>query len=584
MTLYIGDIPISYVSSFNTDHGSKNIEEIAFIGENVVPYLSESRSKLLDFEMNGTLLEESGDPTTLDNLAERILAIKDRRAQFNYIHDFQSRSGWIGLKEGRSDKNAHSLVTRPYSMEGKFLPKNSYQPRMHSYPIILTNDFSLTLGTGGCDNYIPIPIGATYSGGDGSTITRVGKDGTTTLVKATTNSDIKWDLDADEVDVGECKCWDTVIVASTTESDWIRIFNPDHVFAGDCIIENGLTRLRISLAQTLRQASTYISSTWLDTWTNEIYERNTAGYNLKMSFFGIKSISADEIQILGNGYASSHPNVRCDVVWAISRGSYIIHLNTPDVSTIRHDFNFSSTHGWVGGIKISDTVLAISEAGTPNYAIMINTAVAGIGILASALSKNCSLPATGSEVYILSTTDAYEGFIPFANAANLHKECEDMSQGPGVTFYTGVDASPKTGNTGSILDAQNENVYYEFTGGTDLPLGTYKLFVRAKDSDQVADDISCLVRNTTDSTDVMAKTTKTLTGSWAYYAFDVTIASDDDTDTIRVTLNKETATANTIDLDYVLWVPITLDSGNGPQDIVRQAMVDQRVQRELIQR
>lgn len=265
MTLYIGDIPISYVSSFNADRGSKNIEEIAFIGEHVVPYLSESNRKLLDFEMNGTLLQESGMAESLDDLAERILAIKDRRAPFNYINNFQSRSGWVGLKEAGSDKNAHSLVTRPYNMEGKFLPKNFYQLRTHSSPVILTNDFSLSLGAGGCDNYIPIPIGGTYSGGDDAIIFRVTKDGTITLVKATTDNDINWDPVGDEVDIGECKVWDDMDEAS--ESDWVRIFNQDHVFTGDQVVENGIIRLKI--AGVFIDVYTYDGSTYQLTSTVE---------------------------------------------------------------------------------------------------------------------------------------------------------------------------------------------------------------------------------------------------------------------------------------------------------------------------
>ena len=223
MTIYIGEIPIHYVSSFDTDRSLKSIEEIHFLGIDSIPYLSEQASNIRDFGMVGTLLQDSGVIPTIDDMAEDILALKDRRSQFNYIHDFQNRTGWLGIKDAGSDKNASSLVTRPYVMSGKFLPKALYQTRMHSNPIIRPNDFSFALGTDDCDNYIAIPIGATYLGGDGSTITRTSKDGDITLVLATTNNDIRFDInEADRLN-GECKIFDMMsenLLGNDEFEDW----------------------------------------------------------------------------------------------------------------------------------------------------------------------------------------------------------------------------------------------------------------------------------------------------------------------------------------------------------------------------
>ena len=208
MTTYIGEIPIYYISSFDTDHGLKGVEEIPFLGQDAIPYLSEQGIKIREFKMTGTLLQDTGVIPDIDDMAEDLLALRNRGAHFNYIHDFQNRSGWVGIKDANSDKNAESLVTRPYMLSGKFLPKSLYQTRMHSYPAIRPNDFSFTLGVDDCDNYIAIPIGATYLGGDGSTISRTSKDGTITLVKATSDSDITWDIgEADRLN-GECKVYD----------------------------------------------------------------------------------------------------------------------------------------------------------------------------------------------------------------------------------------------------------------------------------------------------------------------------------------------------------------------------------------
>lgn len=169
------------------------------------------------------------------------------------------------------------------------------------------------------------------------------------------------------------------------------------------------------------------------------------------------------------------------------------------------------------------------------------------------------------------------------NVSSLFKECEDMNPSSGVTYYTGTDASPKSGNTGMTFDAQSEFCAYTIVPGTDLPLGKYKLFVRAKDSAQVTDDLTIYIHNNMDVR-VVTNTSRTLTGAWSYVSTDVVLDSDDEGDDVAIFIQKKTTTANTIDVDYVLWVPISLDNGNGPQDIAHQALVDKQLKRELVGR
>ena len=208
MAIYVGEIPIHYVSAFTADNGSKKSTEYQFLGHDVAPIVAEFKSSARELSMVGTLLQDSGVIKDIDDMAEDILAIKDRFKAFNYLHSFQNRTGWLSVASAESPKDANSLVTRPFSISGSFLPKSLYQPRFHSNPQIRSNDFLFSLGVDDCDNYIAIPIGATYSGGDGSTITRTSKDGDITLVLATTNSDIKWDInEADRLN-GECKIFD----------------------------------------------------------------------------------------------------------------------------------------------------------------------------------------------------------------------------------------------------------------------------------------------------------------------------------------------------------------------------------------
>lgn len=219
MGVYIGDVSIPFVTEFSVDKISKPIEVIKHLG-NVPPHVAEFQSDVLNATMTGTLFQASGDIRDVDQYAEDLTALVDRFGVYNYINDYQNRSGWLVLDSADTTKSANSILIRKYSMSGRFMPKSKYQTRMHTAPVILTNSWSHVLGTDDCDNYVAIPIGATYSGGDGSTITRSSEDGTITLVLATTANDILYDLAADEVDVGECKVYDMMYENLLTNDDF----------------------------------------------------------------------------------------------------------------------------------------------------------------------------------------------------------------------------------------------------------------------------------------------------------------------------------------------------------------------------
>lgn len=223
MGVYVGDINIPYVSEFSVNKADKPIEIIKHLG-NVVPHVAEFQTDVLNATLSGTLFQASGDLRDVDQYVEDLTALVDRWGWFNYIHNYQNRSGWLILSSGDpTTKSADSILLREYSISGRFMPKSKYQTRMHTAPVIRSNPWSHVLGTDDCDNYVAIPIGATYSGGDGSTITRSSEDGTITLVLATTDNDIYFDLAADEVDVGECKVFDMMsenLLKNDEFEDW----------------------------------------------------------------------------------------------------------------------------------------------------------------------------------------------------------------------------------------------------------------------------------------------------------------------------------------------------------------------------
>ena len=158
--------------------------------------------------------------------------------------------------------------------------------------------------------------------------------------------------------------------------------------------------------------------------------------------------------------------------------------------------------------------------------------------------------------------------------------------GSAVTAFDWIipDMKAITGMEIPVLDAQNDNVYYDFTGYTNLPKGTYQLFVYAKDTDQVANDLRIKVRNQTDAVDLL-NVTKTLTDSFGYvYAGSFELNADDEGDTIRVTLSKDTVTANTIYVDYAIYEPTINNDDKSPQYAVRRVLVEGNITRELAPR
>lgn len=613
MGVYIGDVWVPYVSQFDVDRGSRRVQIVRHIDSTVPPHFAEFPNPILNADISGTLIQNSTSPKTATDYAEDVLSLLDSEKAYNYIHEFQERSGWLSVSNAESPNDADTPLSREYSITGNFLPSKTYQSRFKSSPSMRDNDFSMVLGSDGVNNYIPLPKGAVYMGGDGSgySITRITKDGEITLVLANSTTDVIYDNTSDEVDVGECKCWDTM--NSGDESNWVRVYNKDHEFTDKCVFENGLIRIELSLSSTRTYFNMYCYVPSTDTWEEELQlfiEDNGTdpSPDIGISDYNIVHISSDKIIINPEQYSVGYKRFI-----SMERGKTWTEFYTSGITGDREDrisewgsapdkSRFAYLPVTASPIlydgMFDTTTTTITSVNSDNYTMLLSPdhdyQLFGIAAVGNSFDQTlqASYDVTGDngKKYGLRGRTSGDnktmvGGIETGDMSAMFKECEDMLQGSGVTYYTGVDASPKTGNTGSTLDADAETIQYYFIAGTDLPLGTYKLFIRAKDSNQVADDLRIDVWNSTESTSILPSIEyKTLTSSWAYYSIDVTLSSEIDGDNILVHLSKETATANTIDLDYVLWVPITSPNGNFPQDIAHQAMVEQGLKRELIGR
>lgn len=240
MGLQVGDVYIPFVSEFIVDALTKNTEVVKHLGS-IPHHVAEFKSNLRTFTSNGALMQASGTVKTAQQYADDIQSLTNRTVSYNSIYNFQGRTGWVVVDTAEAPLSAESPYVRPFSLGGMFMPKSLYQSMMHTAPAIRTNPWSHVLGTDDCDNYVAIPIGSAYSGGDGSTITRTGEDGTITLVLATSANDIRFDVSEDDVDNGEVKIYDEL--GEAAEADWIKVFSLDHEFVGKAVIQNSLYRI-----------------------------------------------------------------------------------------------------------------------------------------------------------------------------------------------------------------------------------------------------------------------------------------------------------------------------------------------------
>jgi len=160
--------------------------------------------------------------------------------------------------------------------------------------------------------------------------------------------------------------------------------------------------------------------------------------------------------------------------------------------------------------------------------------------------------------------------IPFT-VTKLHKAAEY------ATLSGGADVEDLADDTGASarLNAQNEQVtYYLNPIDTYLPEGRYILLIRMKDTNQVADDCLTVVYNITDGRFMHQEndwTTRTLTGSWAYYQLIFDVVAADAGDNVQFLTKKNTATANIIYVDYFLIIPIS-NGESWPQDLAHNLL------------
>lgn len=222
--MYIGNIHLPAVGSFNVDDSKKPNEAVGGLG--TAGYeMAEYASQLPEAELTGYILKKYDESRTLNQRVEDAMAIRQRPGSCNFIHSVNGKSGWFFCNA--ADIPYSSGALRDMVLKGLWMDASVYTTKLHCRPTTMSNDFAIT-----GQNWIAVPIGSTWSGGS-TTETLSSEDGTITRVQA---NYALFDLAAVESGKGEVRCYD-----GTTP-----IYNHEHIFSGNCVISNGLYKITLS--------------------------------------------------------------------------------------------------------------------------------------------------------------------------------------------------------------------------------------------------------------------------------------------------------------------------------------------------
>lgn len=288
MGIFIGDVWIPFVENFDIDDGERTIQIIRNIDRDTPPHFAEFDNPILTANLNGVLIQQTGNVKDSNDYAEDVLSLLNRTVSDNYINLYQGKSGWLSIRSASAPIAAETPLSRDYNITGNFLPSGIYQSRIKTNPVIMSNPWSFTLGSDDCNNYVAIPIGATYTGGDGSTITQTGEDGTITSVLATSNNDIRFDVAENDVDNGEVQVYDDM---NGAEATWVKVHNPKHTFTGEVVIQNSLYRIIFDNSSDNFALYAYYSAAW-----NKMDDFTCGAFNL-MRFM---ELGSDKVEIKVN--------------------------------------------------------------------------------------------------------------------------------------------------------------------------------------------------------------------------------------------------------------------------------------------
>jgi len=582
--VYVGDVYIPAITELSLDTQQQLVKQFKALGLDHAVSISFKPPDIRKATLHASLYAES--PKSASDFAEDVLALL-RPAGYNYI-SFGGRRGLLEVESIDTPMPADSQLLREPTIYGSFMPDAHYLRRISSSPAILTNDFSLTLASAGVDSIIWLPSGASVvAGGDGTTYARTTKDGSITGVLAESTKYVDFE-GCNEHGVGECVVWDEVDDA--TEANWLKVFNADHDFTGDCVIENGLIRARLREgADEESTLSVYRSSAWHE--LGNLKGSSGASAYPYFKLLHIDTLNPDKVVVDGQFHDGTTYK---DVQIALQRGSYMLSVKAVAPLDVWLDAITGRRWGYVEGDSVLDAWEVASSdwsggSNGDNYIVLFPKSPSDLVVFGSTEDTLQAYANAGTDlITAMAATleagkSAFVGAVPFPSV-NMQLECEDMT-----TSGTWTNESDAGASNGHYLKSTTDacTIRDDRTWGTDIPVGHYLSAIRARVNEAGdTDKLRLTVFNTTDSRYMLESgnyETFTPTTDWAWYVsgpFEVQAADDGDSGWLRYDIPGATEDYH---VDEMLLIPVS-NSNYFPQDLTHQALVNQHLKRQVSQR
>lgn len=154
----IGNIDIPCVTVFDAGSTKRATEIIAPLGTNL-HVIAEFEPDPISLEISGTLYKKNGK--SADQYAEDLETIASRKSIWNYVHNVQGKYGFVSVSALVVDPREASKASRDFSIDGNLLPLSEYGGGVRASPVVLNNDFGITIDD--CIPWVLIPSGSLYA-------------------------------------------------------------------------------------------------------------------------------------------------------------------------------------------------------------------------------------------------------------------------------------------------------------------------------------------------------------------------------------------------------------------------------------
>jgi hypothetical protein len=290
--------------------------------------------------------------------------------------------------------------------------------------------------------------------------------------------DVRYSLPDANEGLGDVKVYDTM--GSVTEADWQRVLDPDHVFVGDAVLQNGLIRLYADGGAQYGLKLYYYSGAAWTVALNKIYNYLVSGATdlVYPQIRRVESITPERIILILRltDTASDDADYYADVKLTLSRGSYkadweITAIYPADELRfiIRNDGAGDDRWAYAGDTVIGDADLAVAAGNatmSDNFGLIYDDA--GVAALAfwgankkpdGTLKTMYAGTLSGARDYLvtaLSDLKVYIGAMPFSLIVNLFKESESATISGAARLYMDGDGEDTvTENSGKWAATTN---------------------------------------------------------------------------------------------------------------------------------